>query len=327
MQPLNAPSIVRYMNEFDVVHAGGNAAAYVMGILRPMIGRVSQPLILYDVHGDAIEESRLVRKGPFDFPGYFNAFQMRFTDNVAVRCADCFITASERIKQLILARNRKVSEEAIEVIPNGVNVELFRPQRAMPQNASASRFTVTYAGSFLPWQGVETLIAATQLLENQDIRFKLIGFKKEDMKSKESIRRQVNSSNIELIDWLPRGELITHLQESDVLIIPASQRARRQREVAFSTTKFAEFAALGKPIIVASIDGISRLVRAYDCGFVCEPTPESTAEVIMQARRTPKEVLERKGMNGRQLAEKELDWRLIARKYLAFLTRVIANRR
>jgi glycosyltransferase involved in cell wall biosynthesis len=92
-------------------------------------------------------------------------------------------------------------------------------------------------------------------------------------------------------------------------------------------SKFAEFLALAKPVIVTRIDETASIVERFDCGFVCEPTAESMAETILKAKGTPKKVLHLKGYNGRQFAETELDINLICKKYLQFLDRIMKTKR
>ena len=315
IQPMNAPSTVRHLSEFDVIHAGGNGAAYAVGLWKPLLKR--RPILLYDIHGDVLEESRtLIRER--DIARSFSGFQMLLQEHVAIGRADYFIAASMKLKQRILGRS-SVKEDVIEVVPNGVDLELFDSERTY-EDSHSTCFTVTYAGSFLPWHGIENLIDAGEMLDGCDIRLKIIGFKKNDSALKESIRSRLGSK-AELVDWLPRGALVAQLRQSDVLIIPADPRLQKVRDVA-SPTKFAEYAALGKPIIVTTVDGISESVRDFDCGIVCDPTSESIASAIRQARDMPKENLLRKGENARRLAEEQFDMDEIGDRYVKFLKRI-----
>jgi glycosyltransferase involved in cell wall biosynthesis len=61
-------------------------------------------------------------------------------------------------------------------------------------------------------------------------------------------------------------------------------------------------------------------VKEYDCGFVCNPDSKSIANMILQAKNTSSEELNRKGMNGRKLAEEQFDIQVIAKRYFNVLT-------
>jgi len=321
IQPLNIPFILKHVRDFDVIHAGASGPACVMGIMKPLMK--SGTLIVYDVHGDVMAETHLTMSRGRGLAARLNALQIIATDSVAVRRADYFLAASNGVKQSLLARG--IGDETIEVIPNGVDLGLFDCERTASDEPSPRFFTVTYAGSFLPWHGVHTLIASAQALRNDDIKFKIIGFRERDSKLRETIRIKLGK-RVDLMGWLPQDELISHLKKSDVLIIPADACSRRVRQAAFPT-KFAEYLALGKPVIVTRVDEVSELVEGFDCGFVCQPTPESLADTIRQARDTPEAILLKKGMNGRRLAEAQLDVSLIGKRYVAFLKRIVENQK
>jgi glycosyltransferase involved in cell wall biosynthesis len=36
-------------------------------------------------------------------------------------------------------------------------------------------------------------------------------------------------------------------------------------------TKFAEYVATGRPVIVTNVDETANFVQKFDCGFVCQP--------------------------------------------------------
>ena len=324
VQPLNLPFVLRFLRKFDIIHAGSCGPAYFLALVKPLIA--PNTLVVYDVHGDVYTESRLASKGPLDLAGYFSGWQMRFAEYFAFNGADYFIAASRRIKQRLLARKKRIKTEDIEVVLNGVDLETFQPQKIKPDMQTRS-FVVTYAGSFRPWQGIENLVRAAEILADEDVQFKLIGFGKDDSLVKEDIRKRLGEK-ANLIDWLPKTALIVALQESDVLIVPADASSSKQSKsrVATYATKIAEFIAIAKPIIVTRLEEAAELIERFDCGFVCEPTADSIADTIRKAKETPREVLIKKGLNGRRCAEAELDMNSICKGYLGFLRRILEAR-
>jgi glycosyltransferase involved in cell wall biosynthesis len=325
IQILNIPILLRYLKSFDVVVSEAYGPAYVLAIAKPLLGK--GVLLVYDVHSDTLTESRLVKKGRFDLAGHFTAFEMRLMEYVGFNGIDYFSTASERLKQRIVGRNRNIKDEYVEVILNGVNLKSFGPKRKIVNHACGNSFTVTYAGSFSKYQGIENLVKAAEILNSENIHFKLIGFCEEDFAFKKEIQARLKDK-VTLINWLPRDELLTELQESNILIIPAESGSQEQREnriIAFPT-KFAEYLALAKPVIVTRIDETSNIVERFDCGFVCEPTARSLAATILTAKETSMEMLYLKGANGRRFVETQLDEKLISKHFLEFLKRMIQRR-
>ena len=161
------------------------------------------------------------------------------------------------------------------------------------------------------------MVKAAEILRNNDIHFKFMGFRKEDLAIKNDIKNRLKEK-VTCLDWLPKDELISELRKSDVLVSPSGPCAGYSGRAVFPT-KFGEFLALAKPVIVTYIDETSSIVERFDCGFVCKPTAESFAETILNAKESPKEVLYLKGYNGRRFAEAELDINLVCKKYLKFL--------
>jgi glycosyltransferase involved in cell wall biosynthesis len=326
IQTLNLPSVLRYLRSFDVVHAGGPGAAFFCALATRLIGH--NTIVVYDVHSDALTERRLIKKNSFDFAGYFTEFQTLLTEYVALRGTKYFIASSPEIKRRFLKRKPShIKPENVEVILNGVDLEQFVPEKDDDTWVASKphMFTVTYAGSFSRIEAVDNLISAAEMLSNvEDINFKFIGFSEEEFNIKINIQKRLGNRAL-LIDWLPRSKLLTELQKSDVLVIPADASTREQSEnrSAVFVTKFAEFLAVGKPVIVTELDLTSKIVETFDCGFVCKPTVESIAEAILKAKGTSRDILFMKGQNGRRFAETELDENLICKKYLQFLNRII----
>jgi glycosyltransferase involved in cell wall biosynthesis len=320
LQPLNIPFILRYIRKFDVVIAEAAGPAYLLALAKHLLR--TDTLLVYDEHNDALAECRLVRKGRFDLAGYFIEFEMRLLEYVGFNGIDYFSAASPGLKRRLLERNRRIRDEHVEVILNGVNLESFGSKPETVNNSCENSFTVTYAGSYVRYQGIETLVKAAEILRNQDVHFKFLGFRKEDLAIKEEILNRLGVKAT-LLDWLPKDELLSELWKSDILIIPSMAGCNR----AIFPAKFAEFLALAKPVIVTRIDETASIVERFDCGFVCKPTAESISDTILEAKGTSKKVLHLKGYNGRKFAETELDINLICKKYLKFLGKLLKQRK
>jgi glycosyltransferase involved in cell wall biosynthesis len=326
LMPLNIPHFLKIVKNYEIVHAAG-LSTYVVGIAKPL-GNFK---IICDVHSSS-EESWLLRKNVFDLAGNYHVLVTTITEPIARKQSDYFITASEPLRQKLVEEG--IDKHRTEVIYNGVNVELFKPNEERIENDA---FTVTYAGAYQKWQGIETLVEAAHLLKDAQIKFKMMGFKKADSSLKDEIKRKLKNK-VELIDFLPRRgpnqpqSFVDQLCKSDILIIPRYWNPRIPKycnpEYVRSTfgwlsTKFAEYIATGRPVIVTRLDVSAEFVERYDCGFVCDPAPESIARTILEAKDTPPEELHKKGMNGRRLAETEFDLRVISKRYFDFLSKIV----
>jgi glycosyltransferase involved in cell wall biosynthesis len=315
LKALDIPLVRQELKGFDAIHGGSNYACYVLGLMK----NLQNFTLFYDVHG-CIEEP-LLKKGNFDvirarIPRYLLYLQEFMLEEVSVRHSDFFITCSKPLRDRLV--HRGIDQRLVEVIRNGVDTELFKPRIF---SSSCKEFTVTYAGAFQGWQGIENLVAAATSIKGTDVRFKLIGFRKKDLALKSELRR-ILAGRGELIDSLSQGELVDQLCLSDILIIPRSKNCVTQ--MAFPT-KFAEYIATGKPVIVTDVDETAGFVKEFNCGFVCEPTAESIARTIIKAKKLPPNTLFNMGKNGRRLAESQFDRRIIAKQYHEFLRKVLPS--
>ena len=304
LKALDIPLILKKLERYDVIHAGASSACYVAGLAKEF-GNFS---LVQDVHG-CVEEL-LLQEGAFIIGRDISYLQGVLLENISNLTSDLFITCSRPLKERLLQRG--YDKQLIEVIRNGVDTELFKP-RGFPSNSP--KFVVTYAGSFQKWQGIENFFEAAKLISDPNVKFRVIGFKKEDTQLKNRFDQEL-MGRVELIDSLSQTELIDQLNSSDVLVIPRNKNIATQ--MAFPT-KFAEYLAVGKPVIVTEVDETAGFVRKSKCGFVCDPSPTSIADAIMTAKRSSESALLRMGKNGRQLAESMFDRRLIAETYFDFL--------
>jgi len=310
IQPLNIPFFLDLMRNHEITIGWDTSASYVAGIANTLVNS----RIVFCVRGIPIEQVCLTRANPLSLKGNYLIFQSMITEKIAMKYSDYLVTCSEPLRQYYI--HKGVDQKRVKTIRNGVDTELFKPKEERRDN---EHFTVMYAGAFQKWQGIDNLILAAKLLDADNIRFKIVGFTNRDLVFKKKTERMLGDK-AELIERLPQTELVDQINSSDVCVIPRSDVL--PAEVAFPT-KFAEYIAVGKPVIVTKVGEISDYVKKYDCGFVCEPTVESIANTIRKAKDTPPEILLKMGMNGRQLAETEFDQRKISKQYFDFLSEIV----
>jgi glycosyltransferase involved in cell wall biosynthesis len=154
-------------------------------------------------------------------------------EKIAAKCSDYFAVCSESFRDYYVGKG--VDSEKIEVILNGVNTGLFKPRDVRKEDV----FTVTYAGRFQKWQGIDLLLEAARLLKDEDVKFRVIGT---DRATREAMEGKYN--NVEFMDFMTNPKLIDYLCSSDGLVIPRMRHPAL--EVAFPT-KFAEYIACGVP--------------------------------------------------------------------------------
>jgi glycosyltransferase involved in cell wall biosynthesis len=293
---------------YDVVHAAG-FAAFVMALAKSL----KKFTLICDIQG-SFEEDRFLRRDAFDLRAYYSLLIYSIGITPMLSQTDYFIPCSRHLEAELFKRG--IDRNRVCVIRNGTDTEVFRPSM---ERSTADVFTITYAGGFQKYQGLENLLGAAHRLKDINVKFKIIGFRSNDFALKEEIR-ETFGSRVELVDFLSeRKQLVSHLQDSDVFIIP---RSRNLATVSAFPTKFAEYLSVGKPVIVTDVDETAELVKIYDCGFVCRPEVDSISKAIVEASETSSARMIQMGKNGRRLAETEFDQKVLGKLYYEFLLKI-----
>lgn len=304
---------VKGIDRADVVHAGSAAAAFAAAFLP----NKDSPRIVFDMHGDTVAEHELAVRRRFDPSGALRVLQERWRERWGLRRADRLIVVSEPLR--MHAVDLGFDADRIAVVRNGVDLELFRPAGDPP--GGGGKPLVVYAGRFDGWQGVEILLRLAAAA-GERFRLRIIGFTAEDR----SIRQKLapfEEKGVELIDRVGQTELLALLREGDALLIP--RESHPATEVAMPT-KFAEYLALGRPVLLTRVGEPAALVEEAGCGIVTDPSAEGVLEGIGRLAGADGDARRRMGAAARRLAEEMFDWNAIAGEYARFLKRMVGER-
>jgi glycosyltransferase involved in cell wall biosynthesis len=194
--------------------------------------------------------------------------------------ATAIVTVTEPFRRGIA--EKVVEPEKISIIPNGTTGAWIeagtrdedRSQLGIPED----RFVLTYAGNVGLAQGMETLIDAAGLLDD-DFQIQVVG----SGPRLESIRERAAG--------LPPGRVAFRgvvtperaarlLRASDASVVSLGRVAERHRSVPI---KLFDFCAVGRPVIVAAAGETARLANEFNAAL-CVP-PEDPAALADAVRR------------------------------------------
>lgn len=239
--------------------------------------------------------------------------------------ADKIIVVTSKLKQ-ILIREYNVSENKIEVLENGANVDLFRP---MERNRVISKLRISeqfryvcFVGNFATWQGLEYLIKSVPhvLKECPDARFLLVG--DGDLKERlESMVKDIGvADKVIFTGMVPYQNVPCYINASDVCVAPfISQRNER---IGLSPLKLCEYLSCEKPVIASRISGLE-ILEKHQMGLLVPPEDEvALAQAIVRMLKDYS-LREEMGKNGRQYVVKHRSWENVARKTLQVFEELI----
>jgi glycosyltransferase involved in cell wall biosynthesis len=301
LTPVFMPLHARKLRNYDFIYCGGEESAQALFFCRMFL---DCPVIV-DIHGNLLAQSALMNEINSNGKCRKPSLRVMAQQKMGFSAADHVLTVCK--PQLDAFVSEGVPRDNISLIRNGVDLQSFQPL----EQPSDDVYTFGYVGAFQFWQGIDNLIEAFELFDDPGARLLLVGFSPKDRALKNDLKAKFGE-RVELIDRVDRSEMIDLIQRIRILIIPRIDHLALK--YAFPT-KFAEYAALGRPVMVNDVDETAEFVRKYDCGFVSAPEPEAMAEIMRKAACSTVQELEQMGINARKMAQENFSWERIGGEY------------
>ena len=217
-----------------------------------------------------------------------------------------------------LKQNWNVPAVKISVVPNGVETEIFSPDKTnaslKKELGAEGKFIACYIGTMGMAHGLETVLeAAAELKSNRpQVLFLLVG----DGAEKENIAARAKSmglSNLRIIDSQPREKIPAYICSSDACLVLL------KRTPVFETvipTKMLEFMSCARPVILGVEGQARKIVQEAHAGVCIQP--ENARELVQALTRLAADQNLRKslGTSGRQYILKHFSRRQTAAAYL-----------
>jgi glycosyltransferase involved in cell wall biosynthesis len=234
----------------------------------------------------------------------------RIMDRISLRVSDRILCVSRAMMRYL--QHGGVPSERLIYLTNGVDLDYFKPARSERGDDLRAELGIGdervfgYIGYFQKYQGVESVVAAAETYQDKNALFLFIGGDVQERRGNAIFIPRVN-----------RAEIARYYGICDILILP--RPAGIATEVA-APTKFAEYVAMGKPVLTTRVGDAATLVEQYGNGIVIDNN--STAhlvEAIQKCMALDQSELVRMGRNSRVMAEKEFDWVKCSQDFVRYL--------
>jgi glycosyltransferase involved in cell wall biosynthesis len=221
-------------------------------------------------------------------------------------------------------RARGIAADRIELIYNGIDPALFHPaprdEALLAKNGLSARFLVAYVGTLGLAHGLATLIeTAERLREEPEILFLLIG----DGADRERLEQEIADrglQNIRLLGLRPRAEIPAWLASIDCLLVMLRDLPVFETVI---PSKFFEFLAQERPVIVAARGEIRRMAAEAKAALVIDPErADQLAAAVLEVRARPEEARAR-ALAGRLWVEEGFLRDALAQRMERFLERTV----
>ena len=236
--------------------------------------------------------------------------------------SDQLVTVGEGYRRGIHTRYG-IPEESIEVVPNGIDANLFIPgardNEVRREYGWGNRFVTMYVGTHGMCQGLRHVLEAANVLRNDPEKVFVFvgeGAEKEDLKR---LAAQWQLPNVQFIDQQPKARIPLFYAACDLGLVSLRDTSLF-REVLPS--KIFEYLGMERPIL-SNVNGEARrLLEAASAGVYVPSgdVPELVKAVRSLAGRRAE--LDEMGQRGRQYVLEHFDRRALAQRYVDLLKTV-----
>jgi glycosyltransferase involved in cell wall biosynthesis len=221
-------------------------------------------------HPDVAEDAELLRK-------------LVAQEDACIAKADLLVTPSEVTAQYLLQRG--ADAKRVRVIPNGVELEVFR--YAPPRAPEAGRpVRLLYSGTMTSWQGVHHAIEACRLLRREvPTVLTLVGPLRRPQRKvlMDRCGDLLLEGAVELKEPLPQEELARLHHECDVVLVPLPVNDRNCLQ-GCCPLKLLEAMAAGTPVVASNLPVVRTLAGPDEVMLIRPGSPKAIAEAIKALR-------------------------------------------
>lgn len=229
---------------------------------------------------------------------------VRIIDRLCLKLAHRLVVLSEGTKRRIVERDF-IEENKILVFPSGTDTDMFCPvekKKACARLGLQTRFLyVGFIGTFLPYQGMETVIEAAPsvISAEENARFLLVG----DGPMRKEWKSLVNEKGLTeyfiFVGQVPYEEVPLYLAAMDVCVAPHRRESNQS-----SPVKIFDYMAAGKPVVASNIEAVCEIAGGSGAALLAEPEdPDDFSSKIVLLLKN-KEKREEMGLKARAFAVK-----------------------
>jgi len=244
---------------------------------------------------------------------FFEKLSRRY-EGICYRTCDRVTVTTEETRNIIM-RTYHISPEKIEVIPNGVDIEMFKP---LP----VKKKRIIYSGLLGAAQDLEKVILAFKKInEKFSLELYLVGEGELRRGLEELVHKEGLNGKVVFTGLLEREKVSRMIAESLMGIAPLKNIDSLRYAL---PTKAYEYMSCGIPFIGTGKGEIENLARVSKGGIMAENNVNSIYEKMVYLLENEK-IMEEMGEHGREFVERHFDRMKTANRFLQSIEKVIKS--
>ncbi|SDO63103.1 Glycosyltransferase involved in cell wall bisynthesis [Halomonas shengliensis] len=262
----------------------------------------------------------LVIRGLSGAPAYHPyLLLLKFTEWFAVRKADVIASVKPGDKDYF-QQMYDFDVQRFFYAPNGFYVDKVPEVSLLPEEGCGSGdlstpespFVVGYVGALSSYYGINDLIEAARLLQDdRQIRFRIVGGG-EDLNKLRDMAKQYELTNIEFVGPVPKSDVLRELQSFNACYVGLKDVEANRYGI--SCNKLFEYMHAGKPVIASYKTDYDPVAFAR-CGItVPSGNPSMIANAVMRLKENPS-LCHKLGKAGANYFYDNHEFSVVANKY------------
>jgi len=208
----------------------------------------------------------------------------------------------------------------VTVIPNGIDLDEFpvssNETARVKEKYEFDTPSVMFTGTITPQKGVEVLVKAAKIVEentDREVTFLLVGNDELDEEYANRVKEYVRTNGLEdtvrLTGYVPYEDLKALYTACDIFVLPSYEEGMPM--------VLLEALASGKPLVGSDIGGIAMQVEDSSNGYLVTPGDEKMIAEHIRLLVEDEQRRQEMGEMSRQLAEDRFKWSNIVDQYLS----------
>jgi len=208
-----------------------------------------------------------------------------------------------------------VAPDRLAVIHNGVDWKVFADAAAdqdfRQSHYSDGKFVVGYAGNIGLAQGLDTLLDAAELLQDEPVKFLMVGEGTDKTRLQTMVRIR-GITNVKFLEGVPRKRVPAVLAACDSLLLMLRNDPLFEITV---PSKLYEYMAAGKPVICSVGGEAATLVEKFHCGISVLPSDGTALAGAIRKLRADPALCREMGERGKRCARETFPCDLMMARY------------
>ena len=228
--------------------------------------------------------------------------------------AGAVVALSNGLREIAL---RTAPDLKIDVVPNGIEAELFSPAQSTASANPNGRLKIISVSRLLERKGLHHLIEAIAKPNPLPVTLEIVGTGSYESELRKHCTDLGLDDHVRFLGFIRREKLPDLYRSADLFALPSQTES-------FGLV-FAEAMACGLPVVATTVGGIPELVRHEIDGLLTAPaSPDEVRSALQRLIHSPGERLSM-GRSARLRIEEKYTWSSITRQYLSHYDEILSG--